>query len=755
MPVQAILGDNPLAEGILVSTPLLLLGLLVLLMLLWKYQVRQQILQREALERRLRHNEQHLLDSQSIAKIGSWEWDRVHQQTLWSPELYHITGASLESFQPEQESLFQFVHPDDRAQLRSLFDRLMHGKRDELSFEHRIVRADGSLRHVHSYAYVTRNKTHEVQRLLGVVHDNTGQKEIELALRDKTQALQSILDNAPIGIWLQDIKGKLLFVNRAYCEALGISEKKFLSVKHYAALYEPEVAEHCMASDMDALSQEGPQISHEKMPYADGSVHDLEVIKVRLSNEHGMVTGLIGLSLDITERKHAEEELLHQAYYDSLTGLPNRTQLLEQLSKSLAQAQRHQYQNALLFFDLDNFKTINDTLGHDVGDLLLKDVGERLRHVVRQEDSVARLGGDEFVVILNDLGKDHKQAVDQANQTAHKIKDTLSLPYRIEGREHHITLSIGIDLFPENGEQIHDILKHADTAMYRAKEAGRNTIRFFARSMQAAAEERFHLQHLLRQAIGHDELSMYYQPQYTHDGKLLGVESLLRWNHPQRGNISPERFIPIAEESGQIIDIGTWVLQQACRALRSWQDSGIDKLPVSINVSPRQFHQADFVEQFQRIVHQEGVSPRLIELELTETILAENLEELTAKMTALKAMGVQFAIDDFGTGYSSLSYLKRLPLDRLKIDQSFVRGITSDPSDALIVETIIAMATHLGLEVIAEGVETRAQMQFLLKRGCDAFQGFYYSRPLSQEKFTEYLGHADLAFELQARDISG
>jgi diguanylate cyclase (GGDEF)-like protein len=446
-----------------------------------------------------------------------------------------------------------------------------------------------------------------------------------------------------------------------------------------------------------------------------------------------------GVLHDITERRQSEEKLRRQAYSDELTNLPNRNYFMEQLAKTLAQSRRHDYFSALLFFDLDNFKIINDTLGHHTGDKLLADVGMRLRKVIRKEDTAARLGGDEFVIIVTNLGSEPQHAADQARLIAEKVHNALAMPFNMAGHEHHLTMSTGINLFPFDSEDINDILKFADTAMYRAKESGRNAICFFQPGMQQAAEERFALQGRMRQALSNDEFELFYQPQFNSNGEIIGAESLLRWQQPELGMVSPARFIPLAEESGMILDIGIWVLREACHQIIVWQQQGIDIETLAVNVSPRQFHQPDFVAQIEAIIRESGINPHRLELELTEGVLVENIYDVTQKMEQLQQMGIRFAIDDFGTGYSSLRYLKQLPLDRLKIDQSFVRDIHLTEANALIVETIISMAHHLELELIAEGVETLEELKFLKLRGCHKFQGYYFSRPLPAPQLTAKL----------------
>ena len=434
------------------------------------------------------------------------------------------------------------------------------------------------------------------------------------------------------------------------------------------------------------------------------------------------------------ERKAHEATIRHLAYHDALTGLSNRILLQDRLDYALARCNRHGGLGAVMFLDLDHFKTINDSLGHTVGDELLQLVAGRLKKNVRQDDAAARLGGDEFVVLIQDLGSDLGPASKNAWEVAEKIRLALSVPYQVQGNELFISPSIGVTLFPlEDQSGTDDILKQADAAMYRAKETGRNAVRFFQASMQVVADNRLELSNALRQALQLNEFFIHLQPQVDSDGEIRGAEALLRWQHPVRGLIPPDQFIPVAEEGSQILAIGEWVLHEACRWLKAWEGKSFKY--IAVNVSPKQFRQADFVSQVQHALNVHGVDPSRLELELTEGMLLDGIEDAIGKMQALRELGIRFSIDDFGTGYSSLMYLKRLPLDKLKIDRSFVMDIASNPNDAAIVETIIAMARHLKLEVIAEGVETETERDFLQLHGCLLYQGYYFHRPMSVDDF--------------------
>jgi diguanylate cyclase (GGDEF)-like protein len=465
----------------------------------------------------------------------------------------------------------------------------------------------------------------------------------------------------------------------------------------------------------------------------DGSELPVEISLSPLETPEGIIVSAV--VRDITERKRYEERLEYQATHDGLTDLPNRNLLADRLYQALLNAHRYRRQVAVLFVDLDHFKFINDSLGHDMGDRLLKIVAERLTHCVRSNDTVARQGGDDFVIVLSGLEK-----AEDATMIAQKIQEAISGPINIDEHELEISCSIGISISPKDGEDGQALLKNADVAMYRAKERGRNNFQFFTAELNERAVERMTMEKHLRRALDRDEFLLHYQPQVDlTTGRIVGMEALLRWQSPELGLVSPGRFIPLAEETGLIVSIGEWALKTACARNRAWQDAGLPPLPMAANLSARQFQNVDLVGTVARILRETGLDPCFLELEITESLVMQDVESASALLGELKGLGAQLSMDDFGTGYSSLSLLKRFPFDKLKIDISFVREITTDPDSAAIARTIIAMAHNLNLRVIAEGVETEGQLAYLRAHGCDEMQGFYFSRPVPAGDFEALL----------------
>lgn len=570
--------------------------------------------------------------------------------------------------------------------------------------------------------------------VLAWFYDVTDSKLTENELRIAATAFES-----QEGIVVTDAKNHILRVNSAFRAITGYSSEEvvgqtpaFLSSgRHDEAFYE---------AMWEKLGRTGTWDGEIWNRRKNGDVYPEYLTITAVKDEHGVVTNYVATLTDITLSKAASEEIKNLAFFDPLTNLPNRRLLMDRLKQALASSSRSRQRGALLFLDLDHFKDLNDSLGHDIGDLLLKQVAERLVSCVREGDTVARLGGDEFVVLLEDLSEEALEAASQTEVIAQKILNLLNEPYQLSIHKHYSTPSIGVALFNDHETGLDAIIKQADIAMYQSKNEGRNTIRFFDPKMQEAITARIEMEQELRNAIEQQQFQLYYQLQVDAMGRALGAEALIRWNHPDRGMISPFNFIPLAEETDLILPIGSWVLDAACAQLKVWESNiYTSALEISVNVSAKQFNQQDFVKLVQSNIQKHAINPRLLKFELTESMLVDNLYNTIINMVALQVIGVRFELDDFGTGYSSLQYLKQLPLYQLKIDQSFVRDIESDDSDRLMIHTIINMAKNLNLEVIAEGVETEAQRQFLLESGCTHFQGYLFAKPLPISDFENML----------------
>ncbi len=551
-------------------------------------------------------------------------------------------------------------------------------------------------------------------------------------LQRSEQRFRDLFNNSPDPCWIIE-NGVFTDCNRAAVQALGYAQREDI-LQHPSRLspeFQPdgrtsfEKAEEMMQRAMrDGLARF--EWEHCR---ADGRSLPVEVTLARLELQDHAV--LYCVWRDITDRKQAEDEAYQLAFFDPLTGLPNRRLLHDRLQQSMAASARSGKYRALLYLDLDHFKTLNDTHGHGLGDRLLVEMAQRLRTCVREGDTVARLGGDEFVLLVQQLDEDLETAVAQAGKIGDKVVAQLSRPCALGTVEYQGSASVGVSMFLGHALGTDELLKRADLAMYQAKDAGRNTVRFFDPAIQARLNARASLESDLRQAVPRNELVLHYQPQVDTSGRCMGVEALVRWEHPQRGRVPPLDFIPLAEATGLILPIGQWVLSEACRTMAAWQtDPRLAGLGMAVNVSARQFHQPDFVHAVREQLRLHAIAPALLKLEITESMLLENIEQTIETMQALRVLGVRFSLDDFGTGYSSLNYVKRLPLDQIKIDQSFVRDILSDPNDAAICRTVIAMGRSLGLSTLAEGVEQPAQWDYLAQEGCDAAQGYLYARPM-------------------------
>jgi diguanylate cyclase (GGDEF)-like protein/PAS domain S-box-containing protein len=566
--------------------------------------------------------------------------------------------------------------------------------------------------------------------------------DIDLSARYRAEAELSIAATAfeaQESVVVTDPSQRILRVNKAFTQSLGYSDTEVLG--HTLARFKSERdTDVYFAVIQQALRRSGKWAGEIWSKRKNGEVFPQWVNINAVYDAVGEVRYFVATLSDITLRKAAEEQIRQLAFYDPLTELPNRRLLMDRLQRALAASERNKCTGALLFIDLDNFKILNDTRGHDKGDLLLRQAAQRLSACIRDCDTVARLGGDEFLVVLESLDSTVAVAAADVRAVGEKIVAELNRPYQLGDFDFNSTASVGIALYSGLSLPMDELLKQADLAMYQAKAAGRNGMRFFDPAMQAVVNARAALEGDLRLAIVQQQFELHYQPQVGEQGRITGAEALLRWPHPGRGMVSPASFIPLAEDTGHILPLGRWVLEVACQQLVAWaQQPLLAGLVLAVNVSARQFREADFVASVLAVLGATGANPRRLKLELTESMLVDSLEDMVGKMVALQAYGIGLSLDDFGTGYSSLAYLKRLPLDQLKIDQSFVRDVLTDPSDAAIARTVVALAQNLGLDVIAEGVETLAQKEFLAQCGCHAYQGYLFSRALPAAQFVEFV----------------
>jgi diguanylate cyclase (GGDEF)-like protein/PAS domain S-box-containing protein len=695
------------------------------------------ITERKRIEEALRTSEQRFRDMVNTTDGIVWEADAAtFTFTFVSEQAERLLGfPAADWLQPG--FWVEHLHPEDQTWAPE-YCAACTGRLESHDFEYRFIASDG--RSVWLRDMVTVVAEHGQPRCLrGLMVDISKNKQMDASLRVAATAFES-----QEAMTITDANKVILKINQAFTRVTGYSEAE--AIGQTPALLKSGRQDNAFYQAMwDSLN-------HKR--YWQGEIWNRrksgEIYPERLSisavlDEKGAVTNYVASFSDITLSKRAQDEIQQLAFTDPLTGLPNRRLLMDRLKHALATSARNKREGALLFIDLDNFKTLNDTLGHDIGDLLLQQVTQRLINCVREGDTVARLGGDEFVVMLEDLSENAQEAAMHAESVGEKILASLNQIYRLAGYEHHSSASIGLTLFGNKRETVDDLLKRADLAMYSSKTAGRNTLRFFDPEMQIVVSTRAAMESDLREAVVKDQFHLHYQVQVSGSGRFTGAEVLVRWQHPQRGMVSPAEFIPVAEETGLILPLGKWVLEAACQQLADWAlRPEMAHLTVAVNVSARQFHHRDFVDQVVGVLARTGANPQRLKLELTESMLVSNVNDIIAKMSALKSRGVGFSLDDFGTGYSSLTYLKRLPLDQLKIDQGFVRDILIDPNDAAIARTIVALAESLGLAVIAEGVETEAQRAALARQGCHAYQGYLFSRPLPLKQFETFMGQLDM-----------
>lgn len=612
--------------------------------------------------------------------------------------------------------------------------RAEHEDRNFFIFPHKLASGEQRVVEVHSSPVTMQGQV----LLFSIIHDITERIKSE----ERLELHDTALDYAANAIAITDHKGIIIWANKAYSSLTGYQIDEIIG----RALYHPDDAdqsERALYEQIQQVVRQG-QVWHGvlQQTHKNGDDYYEEVTITPVRDKDQKIRNFVAVLQDITERRLAEQQVQSLAFFDPLTNLPNRRLLIDRLESVMALTKRRQAHGSLLFIDLDHFKILNDSHGHQVGDKLLIDVSERIKSCIRLEDTVARFGGDEFVVLLTDLDEQAVTAAQQASHVAEKIREQLNRPYFLSldkqdsQIEHNSSASIGITIFQNHDKSIDDLLKWTDMAMYQAKASGRNEVRLFDPDMQTQLDERAQLEQDLRKAIELEQLSLHYQPQVDKESRILGAEALLRWQHPERGAISPAQFIPLAEETGLILKIGEWVLNTACQQLAEWRhDPKLCVVQLAVNISAKQLRQPDFVAGIEQLVTQYKINPLMLKLELTESVLLNNIEDSITKMRQLRLLGIQFSMDDFGTGYSSLSYLKQLPLSQIKIDQSFIRDLVEDEMDAVMVQAIMTLGQSFQMSVIAEGVENQEQFDLLRDFKCEFFQGFYFGRPIPVEEF--------------------
>ena len=690
------------------------------------YRVRC-LLRNGRLLKNLQHSEDRLARVQRIARLGDWEWSPESGKFWKSQEMFNILGTSQDSDPASLQGFLQMVSPRERDLVREGFQRALDDPAG-CDFECRIVRGDGSERLVWIYGRREAVDPAGSARLVGTLQDVTEVRRAE----DRSRMLKEAVDSLQIGITFSDASGRIVYLNPAEARMHGYEVEELIGreARAFASIQTRRQAPPGNLKEGAAWRRESVNLRRS------GEEFPVQLTSIPVRDREQRYLGIVTTCEDISEQKEAEEKINRLAYFDNLTGLPNRGMFLDRLHHSLALAARDGEMLSLVFLDLDNFKDINDTLGHAAGDKLLCDVALRLGACIRESDILARLGGDEFVVLLTSVA-----CQERVSAAVQRMIDIFATPFQIDGRTVYSSASIGIALYPDDSHDASSLFRSADTAMYHAKNEGRAQFRFFSAEMNQKIMQRVALENSLRRGLERKEFFLVYQPQWDlKTNRMVGAEVLLRWQSEDYGLMLPSEFVSLTEDSGLIFSIGEWVLKSACLQAKRWAEEGHPEFKVAVNISGKQLKQADFVAMLTGIIRETGVDPCSLELEFTESVIMENAERTIETLAALKQMGVQLSIDDFGTGYSSLNYLKHFPVDRIKIDGSFVADLSRSNDDAAIVEAIITMAQSLSLKVLAEGVENSDQLHFLTALGCDEVQGFYLAKPMPAADLAGNLG---------------
>ncbi len=699
--------------------------------------INQDITARKQAEFNLRMLTERLSLANAVAKVGVWEWDLASNLVTWDATMFEIYGLAPVVPMP-YEKWCAAVYPGDLPAVESVLRKTIEEK-GQGSSEFRITLPDGSVRNISVVERVVLNEHSIASRMVGVNMDITDRKQAEEALFVEKERAQVTLNSIGDAVICTDVSGKITFLNLVAEKMTGWSSESATS-RPMAEVFRifDATSREAIPNPMELAIAENRTMSLPAnciLIQLGGTEIPIEDSVSPIHNRQGQVTGAVIVFRDMTAARAAALQMTHSAQHDFLTGLPNRMLLNDRATQAIALATRHKKKVAVLFLDLDGFKHINDSLGHPTGDKLLQSIAARLVECVRGADTVSRQGGDEFVVLLSEMEHSEDAAI-----SARRMLQAVAEAHTVNQHDLHVTTSIGISVYPDDGLDAEALIKNADTAMYQAKEHGRQSYQFFKPVMNVRAVERQSLEEGLRRALERQEFAVHYQPKINlKTGEISGAEALLRWTHHTRGPISPAEFIPVAEDCGLILPIGQWVLREACVQARVWLDAGLHLGTMAVNISSMEFRDADFLESVFATLESTGLDPKCLELELTETVLMKRAESAVTVLKTLRARGVQIAVDDFGTGYSSLSYLRKFPIDALKIDQSFVRQLTTVPDETAIVTAVISLGRSLKLRVVAEGVETQAQLEFLRAHHCDEAQGYYFSRPVPAAQFTQLL----------------
>lgn len=676
-------------------------------------------------EEQIRKREQQLARAQKITHLGSWEWDLVNDHSSWSDELYRIFGLAPASIPASYKGFMERVHPEDRAVVKKVIQRALRIRQPFVYHDCRIIRPDGSIRTIHGRGEVILNNAGQLTSVIGTAHDVTEHRQLD----EERARLAMIVESSNDAIFSVALDDTITSWNKGAEKIFGFSAKEIIGQPIFTLLPPERYDER--AEILQSILK-GEELCHFETTRLkkDGNEIYVSLSTSPILAANGKIIGNSVIARDVTERRNMEAIIRHQAHHDTLTDLPNRQLFMDFLERELAQARRHDTRLALLFLDLNGFKQINDTMGHDCGDRLLKEVAHRLRACIRESDIVARLGGDEFTVLMPDLSHS-----DDVGIVVKKILSVFERPFKLDAVTVDASTSIGVCMFPDDGKDSEDLIKKADIAMYDAKGTGKNAYQFYNAEINARTMIRQQMEGFLRQSVGKGELELLFQPLVSSATRaIIGAEALLRWRHPEQGVLRPGQFLTIAEESGAIIPIGDWVLRKACEQARKWNEAGYP-LSISVNLSNRQFHQSNLIEKTASILKETGLNPQQLDFEVTEETIMADIDFSLSNMHSLQEMGVNIAIDHFGSGCSSLHWIKKMPTHRVKIDKSFIQNMLIEPDDLAVVNAVIAMAHNLKMEVVANGVETEEQWTVIERNGCDQIQGYVISAPLPAAGF--------------------